>query len=87
MGASPSDDMIARVRVSVVQRCAAIDRGECTCRARPTPSGRVLRTFPKFVTLLRNVRRIDDTQFSYTWHPDGEERHGVIHIVLQIPCR
>jgi uncharacterized membrane protein len=42
---------------------------------------------PKFITPLRNVRRIDDTQFSYTWHPDGEERHGTLHIVLQIPCR
>jgi uncharacterized membrane protein len=42
---------------------------------------------PKFVTLLRNVRRMDDTQFSYTWGPNGEERRGVLHIVLQIPCR
>ena len=42
---------------------------------------------PEFITPLRNVRRIDDTQFSYIWHPDGEERHGVLHIVLQIPCR
>ena len=42
---------------------------------------------PRFITPLRNVRRIDDTQFSYTWHPDGEERHGALHIVLQIPCR
>ena len=42
---------------------------------------------PKFVTPLRNVQRMDDTQFSYTWGPNGEERHGVLHIVLQIPCR
>ena len=42
---------------------------------------------PKFVTLLRNVQRMDDTQFSYTWGPNGEERHGILHIVLQIPCR
>jgi len=42
---------------------------------------------PKFITPLRSVRKIDNTQFSYTWHPDGEERHGVLHIVLQIPCR
>ena len=42
---------------------------------------------PKFITALRSVRRIDDTQFSYTWHPDGEERQGTLHIVLQIPCR
>ena len=42
---------------------------------------------PKFITPLQKVRRIDDTQFSYTWHPDGEERQGVFHIVLQIPGR
>src|SRR5262249_47548344 len=42
---------------------------------------------PKFITPLQKVRRIDDTRFSYTWHPDGEERQGVLHIVLQIPCR
>lgn len=42
---------------------------------------------PKFITLLQSVRRIDDTQFSCTWHPDGEKRHGTLHIVLQIPCR
>ena len=42
---------------------------------------------PKFITPLRNVGKIDNTQFSYTWHPDGEERQGVFHIVLQIPCR
>lgn len=42
---------------------------------------------PKFITPLGNVRRIDDTQFSYTWHPDAEEHQGALHIVLQIPCR
>src|SRR5262249_60603713 len=42
---------------------------------------------PKFITPLQKVRRIDDTRFSYTWHPDGEERQGVLHIVLQIPGR
>ena len=42
---------------------------------------------PKFITPLRNVQRIGDTQFSYTWHPDGEESEGTLHIVLQIPCR
>src|SRR5262249_60435893 len=42
---------------------------------------------PEFITPLRNVRRIDDTRFSYTWHPDGKERQGVLHIVIQIPCR
>jgi uncharacterized membrane protein len=42
---------------------------------------------PKFITPLQNVRKIDDNQFSYTWRPDGEERQGALHIVLQIPCR
>ena len=30
---------------------------------------------------------MDNTQFSYTWRPDGEEHQGVLHLVLQIPCR
>jgi len=42
---------------------------------------------PKFISPLRNVRRIDNSQFSYTWHRDGEERQGVLQIVLQIPGR
>jgi uncharacterized membrane protein len=42
---------------------------------------------PKFITPLQSVRRINDTQFSYTWHPDGEEHQGALHVVLQIPCR
>jgi len=42
---------------------------------------------PRFITALREVRRIDDTHFSYTWHPDGEDQHGIFHIVLQIPGR
>ena len=41
---------------------------------------------PKFISPLRHVRRIDDTHFSYTWHPTGDEQ-GVFHIVLQIPGR
>ena len=42
---------------------------------------------PKFISHLRQVRRIDDTHFSYTWHPNGDEQQGVFHIVLQIPGR
>src|SRR5213595_1744523 len=42
---------------------------------------------PKFIPPLREVRRIDDTHFSYTWHPDGSGQNGVFHIVLQIPGR
>jgi uncharacterized membrane protein len=42
---------------------------------------------PRFITSLRQVRRIDDTHFSYVWHPDGEDKQGIFHIVLQIPGR
>jgi len=42
---------------------------------------------PKFIPPLREVRRIDDTHFSYTWHPNGDEQQGVFNIVLQIPGR
>ena len=42
---------------------------------------------PKFIPPLREVRRIDDTHFSYTWHPNGDDQRGVFHIVLQIPGR
>src|SRR5256885_9597237 len=35
----------------------------------------------------REVRRIDDTHFSYTWHPDGSGQKGLFHIILQIPGR
>jgi uncharacterized membrane protein len=42
---------------------------------------------PRFITSLRDVRTIDDTHFHYTWHPNGVDQHGVLHIVLQIPGR
>ena len=42
---------------------------------------------PKFIPPLREVRRIDDTHFSYTWDPNGDDQQGVFHIVLQIPGR
>jgi uncharacterized membrane protein len=42
---------------------------------------------PKFITPLRQVQRIDDAHFSYTWHPNGGSQRGVFHIVLQIPGR
>jgi uncharacterized membrane protein len=42
---------------------------------------------PKFITPLRNVQRIDDTHFSYTWGPNGNGQQGVFHIVLRIPER
>ncbi len=42
---------------------------------------------PKFITPLRQVQRIDDAHFSYTWHPNGGDQRGMFHIVLQIPGR
>jgi uncharacterized membrane protein len=42
---------------------------------------------PKFIPPLREVRRTDDTHFSYTWHSNGQDQQGVFHIVLQIPGR
>jgi uncharacterized membrane protein len=42
---------------------------------------------PKFITAIRKVRRIDDAHFSYVWHPNGEDKKGIFHIVLQIPGR
>ena len=42
---------------------------------------------PKFITPLREVQRIDDSHFSYTWCPNGEDQKGIFHIVLQIPGR
>ena len=46
-----------------------------------------LEDLPKFITSLRDVRKIDETHFSYTWHPNGHDQQGVFHIVLQIPGR
>ena len=42
---------------------------------------------PRFITAIRQVRRIDDTHFSYVWHPNGEDKQGIFQIVLQIPGR
>ena len=42
---------------------------------------------PGFITSLRDVRRIDDTHFSYVLHPNGEDKQGIFQIVPQIPGR
>jgi uncharacterized membrane protein len=44
---------------------------------------------PKFIPPLRDMRRIDDTHFSYTWSCScgSDDQHAVFHIVLQIPGR
>jgi uncharacterized membrane protein len=46
-----------------------------------------LEDLPEFIPPLRDVHRIDDTHFSYRWHPDSSDQKGVFHIVLQIPGR
>ena len=46
-----------------------------------------LEDLPRFITPLREVRRIDDTHFVYTWQPNGDGQQGLFHIVLQIPGR
>jgi uncharacterized membrane protein len=46
-----------------------------------------LEDLPRFITLLRNVQKIDDTHFSYTWHPNGTEQRDVFHVVLRVPER
>lgn len=42
---------------------------------------------PKFITSLREVRRIDETHFSYVWRPNREGKQGTFQILLQIPGR
>ena len=86
MGASPSEDTTqqsASAPFSAARRSIVVNAPV----ERTYAQWARIEDLPKFVTLLRNVQRINDTQFSYTWGPHGEERHGVLHIVLQIPCR
>src|SRR5204863_232609 len=42
---------------------------------------------PKFITPLRNAKRMDETHLSYTWHPNANEQQSVFQIVLRIPER
>jgi uncharacterized membrane protein len=42
---------------------------------------------PKFIPALRNVQRMDDTRFSYTWDRNGNEQRGIFQILLRIPSR
>jgi uncharacterized membrane protein len=88
MGASPFDDSIPGSQSTPASPNAA--RRSILVKA---PLERVygqwahVEDLPKFITPLRNVRRINDTQFSYTWHPNDDERQGAFQIVLQIPGR
>lgn len=88
MDVSPPDDSTQTMEAAAVEMNAA--RQFVIVKA---PVSRVyeqwsqVEELPKFITPLRNVRRIDDTHFSYTWGPNGDEQQGVFHIVLQIPGR
>jgi uncharacterized membrane protein len=87
MGASPSNDLLqgrsASAPLNAARRSIVV---KVPVQHAYQQWARV-EDLPKFITPLQKVRRMDDTQFSYTWHPDGEERHGVLQIILQIPCR
>ena len=88
MGASPSDDVIQGSESGSVQVNAA--RKSIVVNVpveRAYQQWARVEGLPEFITPLRNLGKIDDTRFSYIWHFDGEERQGVLHIVLQIPCR
>jgi len=88
MGASPSDGVIQESQSASTPLNAA--RRSIVVKVpveRAYQQWARVEDLPKFITPLQSVRRIDDTQFSYTWHPDGEEHQGALHIVLQIPCR
>jgi uncharacterized membrane protein len=41
--------------------------------------------FPRFITPVREVRKIDDTRFSFIWLRDGKERQCVVRVLLRIP--
>src|ERR1700712_660291 len=43
--------------------------------------------FPKFIKPMRDVRRIDDTHFSFTSGVDGAERESLLEIMFQNPGR
>jgi len=88
MGASPSDDSMQGSHSTPASLNAA--RRSILVKApveRAYQQWARVEDLPKFITPLRNVRRIDDTQFAYTWHPNGEQRQGIFQIVLQIPGR
>jgi len=88
MGASPSDGVIQESQSACMPLNAA--RRSIVVKVpveRAYQQWARVEDLPKFITPLQSVRRIDDTQFSYTWRPDGEEHQGALHIVLQIPCR
>jgi uncharacterized membrane protein len=88
MDASPPDDSTATMgpapiklnaaRRSVIVKAPIDDVYEQWSR---------VEDLPKFITPLRNVQRMDDTRFSYTWDRNGSERRGIFQILLRIPSR
>jgi len=88
MGASRFDDLIRASSLTLTSLNAA--QRSVVVKApvqRAYDQWACIEDLPKFITPLRNVRKIEGSQFSYTWHPDGEERQGVFQILLQIPGR
>jgi uncharacterized membrane protein len=63
-------------RQSIVVRAPPVNVYERWCQ---------FENFPKFITPLREVRRIDDTHFSFTWLRDGKEQQSVVRVLLRIP--
>ena len=88
MGVSPSDDMMqgsaSRIAPLTATRTSIVVKAPFD---RAYQQWARVEDMPKFITPLRNVRRIDDCQFSYTWHANGNECQGVLQILLQIPGR
>jgi len=89
MDASPFDD--PRQATNSMRAPINAARKSITVKA---PVGRVYQQWarveelPKFITRLQNVRRIDNTRFSYTWIGGGsDDSQGFFQIVLQIPGR
>jgi uncharacterized membrane protein len=88
MDASPPDDSTATmgpapIKLNAAQRSVIVK----------APIGKVyeqwsrVEDLPKFITPLRNVQRMDETRFSYTWDRNGNERRGIFQILLRIPGR
>ncbi len=88
MDASPPDNSTQTMEPVPIEMNAARQ-----CVVVNAPVGQVydqwsrVEDLPKFITPLRNVQRMDDTHFSYNWHPNGNEQQGVFQIVLRIPGR
>jgi uncharacterized membrane protein len=88
MDASPPDDSTATmgpapIKLNAAQRSVIVK----------APTSKVyeqwsrVEDLPKFITPLRNVQRMDETRFSYTWDRNGNERRGIFQILLRIPGR